>query len=151
MFPIKKLINPVSLFKSLVTKPLMKMLKFPVKIMTEFSEKIPNGYPMDQELPPPLMLSTSDYLDSIFIILKLIPIQLFSELLEFTMLNLPKEEPPTVSLFKTMKTITGNSVLSMEAQLLIGSVLFLKFLDYPAPKKEKEKPLFKKLWSPNLY
>jgi len=148
---IKNLKNPLSQFNSSETNLLMKKLKFQVKTMMESSEKIPNGFQMEVELPLLLMLSISDYQDSIFIILKLIQIPSFLELSESIMLNQPKVEPLTVSLSKMMKMITGNSVPLMEAQLLIGSAPYLKFLDYLALKKEKVKPPFKKSWSLNLY
>lgn len=98
-----------------------------------------------------LMLSISDYPDTIYITVKLMLIPSFLELLESTILNLPPEEPLIVSLLPMMKTITGLYVPLMEPQLLIGFALFLKLLDYLALKKEKPKPqkkLFKLL---NLY
>jgi len=147
---IRKKINLLSPSKSLETKPLMKKPKFPDKTTMESLEKILNGL-MEPVLLPLLMLSISDYLDTTYIIVKLMPIPLFLELSESTILNPPLEVPLTVSPFKTMKTITGLFVLLMEPPLLIGFALSLKLLDYLALKKEKLKPpskLFKLL---NLY
>lgn len=147
---IRKKINLLSPSKLLVTKPQMKKLKSPEKTTMESSEKILNGL-MEPVLLPLLMLSISDYLDTTYIIVKLMPIPLFLELLEFTILNPPLEEPPTVSPFKTMKMITGLFVPLMEPPLPIGSALSLKLLDYLAPKKEKLKPPLKLFKLPNLY
>jgi len=130
----------------------MLIKKSKVKIMKEFSEKILNGLKMDQELLLLLMLSISEFLDITYIIPKLMLIPLFSELSLFTILKVPKEDPLTVSLLLMMNLITGLFVPLTEPLLKIGSVLFLKLLDYLVPKKEKvvKKPskLFKLL---NLY
>lgn len=147
---IRKKINLLSQSKSLEIKPLMKKPKFPDKTTMESLEKILNGL-MEPVLLPLLMLSISDYLDTTYIIVKLMPIPLFLELSESTILNPPLEVPLTVSPFKTMKMITGLFVPLMEPPLLIGFALSLKLLDYLALKKEKLKPpskLFKLL---NLY
>lgn len=147
---IRKKINLLSPSKSLVTKPQMKKLKSPEKTTMESSEKILNGL-MEPVLLPLLMLSISDYLDTTYIIVKLMPIPLFLELSESTILNPPLEEPPTVSPFKMMKMITGLFVPLMEPPLPIGSALSLKLLDYLAPKKEKLKPPLKLFKLLNLY
>jgi len=106
---------------------------------------------MEPVLLPLLMLSISDYLDTTYIIVKLMPIPLFLELSESTILNPPLEVPLTVSPFKTMKMITGLFVPLMEPPLPIGSALSLKLLDYLAPKKEKLKPPLKLFKLLNLY
>jgi hypothetical protein len=122
----------------------MLIKKSLVKITKEFSEKILNGLKMDQELPLLLMLSISEFLDITYIIPKLMPIPLFLELSLFTTLNLPTEDPLTVSSLLMMNLITGLFVPLMELPLLIGSALFLKLLDYLALKKEKVKKKLKK-------
>jgi hypothetical protein len=150
MYLTRKKINQLSQSKFLEIKNQMKKLKSLVKTTTESSEKILNGL-MELELLLLLMLSISDYLDTIYITVKLMPILSFSELLESITLNLLLEEPQIVSPLPMMKTITGLYVPSMEPQLLIGFAQFLKLLDYHALKKEKPKPqkkLFKLL---NLY
>jgi hypothetical protein len=149
IFQPKKQINPPSQFNS--SEKLMLLTNYQEKIMMDFSERIPNGPKMDLELLPLLTLSISEFLDTTCIIPKLTLIPLFWELLLFTILYLPLEEPLIVSKLKMTKTMTGLFVPSMELPLLIGSVPFLKSSDYLAPKKEKKKKLSKKLWLPNLY
>lgn len=129
----------------------MKITKFKDMTIMEFSEKIHNML-MEQVLHQPLMLSISDYLEKIFIILKLMLMLLFLELLESTTSNQLLELPLTVSLSLMTKLITGLYVPLMDLLLLTGSVLFLKFLDYLAPKKEKVKQFkLKKFKLLNLY
>jgi len=117
----------------------MKNKKFLIKIMMEFSEKILNGKKMDQELPLLLIHSILEFLDIIYIILKLMLIPLFLELFLSIISNLLQEDQPTVSLSLMMNLITGNFVPLMELLLLTGSVLFQKLLDYLALKKERVK------------
>jgi hypothetical protein len=126
----------------------MKNLKLLDIIMMVSLEKIPNGLLMDLVLPLLLMLSISDYLDTIFIILKLMLTLLFLELLEFTILNLLLVPLLIVSALLMTKVITGIFVQLMVAQPVIGSVPSLKFLDYLAPLKVKK--LLKKLSFNNL-
>jgi len=92
MFLTKNKANQLSQSKSLEINLLMKKLKFQVKIMLESSEKILNG-PTEQDQLQPLMLSISDYLDTIYIILKLTLILLFLELSESTISNPLQENP----------------------------------------------------------
>jgi hypothetical protein len=138
--PLKNKENLLTLSKFSDQAVLIIYKKSQVKIMTEFSEKIPNGMKMDQELPLLLMLSISEFLDTIYIILKLMLIPLFLELFLSKISKQLKELELTVSPSLMMNLITGLSVPLTDNQLMNGSVLFLKFLDYLVPKKEKEKP-----------
>jgi hypothetical protein len=113
-------------------------------------EKILNGKKMDQELPPLLMPFISEFQDTIYIIPKLMLIPLFLELSLFKIFNLPTVVLLIVLMLLIVNLIIGNFVLSMELPLVIGSVLFLKLLDYLVPLKEKLKKLSKKLWLLNL-
>jgi hypothetical protein len=118
--------------------------------MMECLEKILNGKKMDQELPLLLMLFISEFLDTIYIIPKLMLILLFLELLPLKISNLLKEELPTVSPLLMMNLIIGNYVPLMDKLPLNGFALSLKLLDYLALKKEKLKKLSKKLSLLNL-
>jgi hypothetical protein len=140
IFLLKRRTSLLSPYPFSEIKNLMKTPKFSEKTTMVFSERILNGYPMDLESPPLLMLSISDFQDTIFIILKPTLTSSSWELLVSTILSPPKEEPLIVSLFLMMNLITGPYVPLTEPLPLTGSVPFLKFLDYLVPKKEKEKP-----------
>jgi len=148
--PLKRPESPLSPYKSSEIRHLTKTPKSSEKTTMVFSEKTLNGYPTDQESPPPLTPSISDFLDTIFIILKPMLMLLFWEPLVSTISSPPKEEPPTVSLFLMTNPITGPCVPSTEPPPPIGSAPFPKSLDYLAPKKEKEKQLLKRSWLNNL-
>jgi len=79
----KKLENLLILSKFSVHRQQIIFKKYQVKIMMEFLEKIHNGMKMDLELHLQSMLSISEFLDIICIILKLMLIQLFLELFLF--------------------------------------------------------------------
>jgi len=79
----KKLENLLILSKFSVHHQQIIFKKYQVKIMMEFLEKIHNGMKMDLELHLQSMLSISEFLDIIYIILKLMLIQLFLELFLF--------------------------------------------------------------------
>jgi len=113
--------------------------------MTELSEKILNGRKMDQELPLPLMLSISDYLDTTFTIPKPMLIWLFLELLLFTILLPLKEDLLHASVLLMMKMMDGNSVPLMMNLPQIGSAPSQPFSDFPALTKKKLSP--KKLFT----
>lgn len=148
--PTIKKTNHLPLFRSSDPVLLMNFKKLTEPITKELSEKILNGTKMDQVPPQPLTPSISDFLDTIFIILKPMPMLLFWEPLVSTISSPPKEEPPTVSPFLMTNPITGPCVPSTEPPPPIGSAPFPKSLDYLAPKKEKEKPQSKRSWLNNL-
>jgi hypothetical protein len=137
LFPLKEKENPLLQFKFLDLDMLTNFKKLKVPIMKVVSEKIHNGLKMDLVSLQQLMLSISDFLDIIFIILKLMLTWLSLELLPFITLLPPLEEMLHVSLLLMMKMTDGLFVLLMKPPHLIGFALFPKFLDYLALKKKK--------------
>lgn len=136
--------NHLSKFKFSDHHPLIRIFKLQVKIMTVFSEKIPNLI-MVMDLHQLLTLFTSEFLDTTYIIPKLMLILLFSELFLLIILEVQQVLEQIVSQLLILKVITGNFVLLMELLLPIGFVLYLKPLDYHVLKKEKMKKVLKRL------